>query len=96
MAYHQTLYEIAIEKDRTRILLCYASGTPSRRVLIRVMRKRVDRLDWLTGGADWQILPTAADGIQAGPWRVRYTRRTQLEAQQSGELPYLTEDGSIA
>ena len=78
----RTLYEITLTNaDGRKYLVCYASGTPSRRMMIRCLRKRWDTIEALTGVAEWTIAKGKV--VVSGDWSIQYSGRTEWEAQNS-------------
>jgi hypothetical protein len=43
----------------------------------------------LTGTSDITFAKRAGDGATMGPWRIRWTGRTQREAANMGRLPWI-------
>lgn len=94
MAQLFTTYEIAAEHaDGRRLLVVYASRKTRAR-LLETIRDRydsistatdhhADRVENITGGA----YPSCT----YGPWRIRYTGRTRLQAISEGPLPFVSE-----
>jgi len=85
-----SLYEIALVNDQTgeRLLVCYAARK-TRAGLADAVRNRWDRIERITGVAGWHYAKRAEDGVYEGPWRIRFTGRTEIEAKRSGELPWI-------
>ena len=87
----RTLYELAIEKGDRRFLVMYTSNR-SRRLLLDSCRKHGEKLVALTGADELTLAKRAGDGATMGDWRIRWTGRTQREAQDS-KLPWIGEFG---
>lgn len=83
-----TLYELAAIRGDQRILVAYC-GNRARRMILRACRERGDALVALTGDESIGFTSTASDGATMGAWSIRFTGRTQRDAIQAGELPYV-------
>lgn len=99
MPSQRTLYEIAAEHpDGRRLLVVYAARKTRDRLLAMIRERydsistatdcHVDRVENITGGA----YPSCT----YGPWRIRYTGRTRLQAIAEGPLPFVSEIASPA
>lgn len=94
MAQLFTTYEIAAEHpDGRRLLVVYASRKTRAR-LLETIRERydsistatdchLDRVENITGGS--------YPACSYGPWRIRYTGRTRLQAIAEGPLPFVSD-----
>lgn len=77
----RTLYELIMTNGERRILLAYCSNR-SRRTILDICRKHVERLKIITGSDDFTFAPVAMNGATlAGGWEVKWSGRTQLEAK---------------
>ena len=85
----RTLYEITLNHaDGRKYLVCYASGTPSRRRMISALQKRWDSVQGITLMTEWAICK--GKNLQAGDWTIQYSGRTEWEAANSdSELTYV-------
>ena len=84
---HPTRYELAaVHPDGRRILVGY-TVRKGRRSLLGAVRQRAEVLAALCG-PEIAFGARVSDGATIGPWRIRYTGRTQREAVSCGELDY--------
>ena len=88
-----TLYELVAERDGRRVLVAYTHGHDNRNSLWKALTGRAERtaaLVKLTGATDMTYGHRAADGATMGGWAIRWTGRTERDAQTS-QLPYVEE-----
>lgn len=94
-----TTYEIAAEHaDGRRLLIVYANRKTKQK-LIEMVRERYDTIATATGHyADRveNITGGAYPACTYGPWRIRYTGRTRLQAIAEGPLPFASEIADAA
>lgn len=94
MAQLFTTYEIAAEHPDGRRLLVVYAARKTRSWLLDTIRERydsistatdchADRVENITGGT--------YPACTYGPWRIRYTGRTRLQALAEGPLPFVSE-----
>lgn len=90
---HATAYEAVAEHGSQRILIGYTMHR-SRSGLLSLARKRGEQLVALmrlTDDSPVEFLKPASRGIRFGDWLVRFSGRTQREAIDSGELPFVAD-----
>lgn len=82
-----TAYELIAEYGETSVLIMYCGAT-SRRTIMQCVHKHADALIALTGHKSIVFCKPASLGATLGPWRIRFSGRTQREAIGS-ELPWI-------
>ena len=86
-----TCYEIAAIQGERRILIAYAA-MHSRHGLLKACQNRGQMIIAALGiGESDLLMPAkrAAEGFTVGAWSIRFTGRTERDAIQEGELPYV-------
>ena len=86
----RTLYELAAERaDGSRILLKYCSNR-GRRTVLEVAREYGPQLVAMGGSETITFADRSADGATIGTLKIKWTGRTQRDAQWS-KLPWVGE-----
>jgi hypothetical protein len=86
-----TRYELAMEKDGAKYLVSYSMRTGRHSLLTALRNKGADVLYVAKLSEDALLTwnKPASAGALLGDWRVYWTRRTQRQAIQEGELPFV-------
>lgn len=94
MAQLHTTYEIAAEHPDGRRLLVVYAARKTRTRLLDVIRDRHDLISTASGHYADRVENITGGTYPActyGPWRIRYTGRTRLQAISEGPLPFVSE-----
>jgi hypothetical protein len=86
-----TRYELAMERDNQKFLVCY-SARMGRHAILQSLRNRAPEVLQVGQITDDDMLTwkkPASQGAMLGNWRVYWTGRTQRQAISEGELPFV-------
>ena len=83
-----TRYELTLSNGTTTYLVCY-SMRKSRSSLYHIACKWADRIKKVTGTVEIIFAQTVAGGGRLGDWTLKFSGRTQRDAQYAGEHPWL-------
>lgn len=92
-----TRYEITVTHDDGRSFLVAYAARRSRSGLASAVRDdaRWDALVRITGVTGWEYAKRAVDGIYGDGWTIRFTGRTQRDAQTlDRELPFILDEAA--
>lgn len=89
-----TRYEIeARAADGRAFLVCYSSGSPSRRRLVGAIRSRAPDIIAKLGvpeEATFTLATKPRPAAKVGDWTIKYSGRTQRDIRScGGELPFI-------
>lgn len=83
--------ELINTTTNSKYLVCYSSGSKSRRALIRLVLKRWDRIQSFIGHniTQWDFIGKTNEGLKHNEWVIKYSGRTELQAKAENVLPYI-------
>ena len=88
-----TLYELAVERDDRRILICY-SQRRTRGGIYRALSDRLEHVERVIGTKAINWSKRARDGATMGQWRIFWTGRTERDARSGTALPYIGDESA--
>lgn len=88
MSYQPTRYELVLTKGETTYLIAYVLRKTAQR-LLTFARQHADKIVAITGSNQIDFLGRPIEGGQVGGWMIKYTGRTEREAKQEGEHPFI-------
>lgn len=86
--YVPTRYELAISRGSENYLVLYC-GRKTRQSLYKCCVQKAEALARLAGTSTLHFAKRVADGATMGDWAIKFTGRTQRQAEQEGELPFV-------
>ena len=91
IARYRTKYELTMSDGTRSFLVAYSEGRARRDIMkcIQADHRLPQILSLIGSETEITFAKRAVDGAVIGPWKIRWSGRTQRECILSGELPYV-------